>query len=160
MENKWILAPFMIETSHSYCKAAQITWDLSFQVSVTNAALSIEILLKSFNSVVVANKGKLNERYKFNSTVLKKKQNRHDLVHLFDALPLDVKNVLHDQFTFDILDAYRHAFIQDRYFYEAKAGQSASDALISVANDMIKKTVQLYIKRDCRDPWILNYPNG
>ena len=158
-KTEWVMAPFMVETAYQYYRASQLLWSQCFKVSIVNAALSIEILLKSFNAAVVANEGALNEKYKFNEKVLPDKTNKHDLVELFDALPADVKNKFSNSFVQDMLEKYRYTFIHDRYMYEPSARSGATTSLIDIAGELIKKTVAIYVARECTDPWIQNYPN-
>lgn len=70
----WVLAPHMIETSYLYLKASELMWSHSISISIANAALALEILLKSFNCKVVSNDGLINEKYQFNAKVLNKKK--------------------------------------------------------------------------------------
>jgi hypothetical protein len=58
----WVLAPHMIETSYLYLKASELMWSHSISISIANAALALEILLKSFNCKVVSNDGLINEK--------------------------------------------------------------------------------------------------
>lgn len=156
---QWIMAPYMVETAHGYSKAAASLWNQNFLVAVINAALAVEILFKSFNARVSANAGMLEEKYTFDDSVLPKNANKHDLMALFDALPPDVNKKFKDRYTVDMLEAYRDAFIKDRYIYEPGARAGASGALLGVADDLIKKTVSIYRQRGCTDIWIQNYPN-
>lgn len=156
---QWVMAAYMVETAHGYLKAAESLWNQNFSVSVVNAALSVEIILKSFNAKVAANAGLLNEKYKFNDSVLPKSANKHDLIALFNALPADVKRQFESNYTIDILEAYRYTFVKDRYMYEPNARGGATGALLGVADTFIKKTVALYKQRGCPDRWIQDYPN-
>ncbi|AZQ85097.1 hypothetical protein EKO29_14570 [Colwellia sp. Arc7-635] len=157
--DSWIMAPHMVETAYKYYRAAQLLWSTDFQISIVNAALSIEILFKSFNAEIVANDGKINEKYRFNDKILPKKSNKHDLMVLYNALPDDVKSLFHDNFTLDILEKYRRTFVEDRYMYEDGARSGATGAIIDIAGKLILMTVNLYRERSNNDPWITNYPN-
>ena len=156
--HSWIMAPYMVETAYKYYRAAQSLWSQDFQISIVNAALSIEILLKSFNAEVVANDGKINEKYRFNNNVIPKGSNKHDLVVLYNALPKEVRSLFHDNFTLDMLEKYRKTFVDDRYMYEEGARSGATGALLDIAGKFIAMTVNIYKERSCNDLWIVNYP--
>ena len=155
----WILAPHMLETSYLYNKSAALMWPHSVSIFIVNAALSLEVLFKSFNAQVVGNAGELNEKYRFNNKILNKGENSHDLLYLFNSLPQDVKSLFHTDFTIEILTKYRSTFVEERYMYESSALGGGTSALMDVASSLIGKTVQIYRDRGCNDPWIINYPN-
>lgn len=157
--SQWTMAPYMVEAAHGYSKAADSLWSQNFMVSIVNAALAVEILLKSFNAKISDNAGMLNEKYKFDDSVLPKGANRHDLIVLFDALPPEVREKFRDPYITDMLESYRYTFVKDRYVYEANARRGASGALLGVADELIKETVKIYKQRGCTDDWIQNYPN-
>jgi hypothetical protein len=159
LNEDWILAPHMLEASYLYNKASQLMWSHSISISIVNAALSLEILFKSFHAQVTGNENELNEKYSFNSKVLNKGENPHDLLHLFNALPENIKSQFNSSFTVDILTKYRSTFVGERYIYELSAIGGGTGALMDIANRLIDKTVQIYRKRGCTDPWVVNYPN-
>lgn len=155
----WILAPHMIETSYLYLKSSELMWPHSISISIVNSALALEILLKSFNCRVMNNDDQLNEKYQFNSKVLNKGENAHDLIHLFDALPNTIKHKLSNDFDLDLIKKYRHTFTNSRYIYEKNAIKGGSTALMEMTAMLLRKTVDFYLERGCSDIWIKNYPN-
>ncbi|KXO10078.1 hypothetical protein AKG98_862 [Moritella sp. JT01] len=157
LKESWILAPHMLETSYLYNKASQLMWPHSVSISIVNAALSLEILFKSFHAQITGNENELNEKYRFNSKVVKR-GSAHDLLDLFNALPEDIKSQFDSSFTVDILTKYRSTFVGERYIYELSAIGGGTGALMDIASRLIDKTVQIYRKRGCTDPWVVNYP--
>ncbi|HUU17879.1 MAG TPA: hypothetical protein VMW72_12060 [Sedimentisphaerales bacterium] len=101
-KSNWIFAAHAIETAYSYWKASEQLWPQFPNVAVINAALSIEIALKSFNVEVSGNKGKIDESYSFKSNL--KGPQRHDLIKLYDILPDDLKCRLLDKSDLYYLD--------------------------------------------------------
>ncbi|WP_126805843.1 hypothetical protein [Aliidiomarina shirensis] len=67
IKDELTLAPRMIEDAYKFCRAAEILVSERnmMKISQINAALSIEILLKSFFSSVVDHPGKVYATYKF-----------------------------------------------------------------------------------------------
>jgi hypothetical protein len=160
-ESEWIFSPHMVETAYHYFKAARTLYPIGNlgQVAVINAALSLEILFKSYNASVSANEGKLNEKYDFQREKLTNKRNGHDLIQLYGLLPNEIKAKFNDSFTLDMLEKYKNTFTSDRYFYEKNASSGYSTTLIDLAERFIKETVSLYKEKGCDDLWIVNYPN-
>ncbi len=155
----WVLAPHMIETSYLYLKASELMWSHSISISIANAALALEILLKSFNCKVVSNNGLTNEKYQFNAKALNKKENAHDLVYLFNALPTSIKHKFSSDFSLILIEKYRHTFIESRYIYEKNAITGGTTALMDMTTRLLKKTISIYLERGCTDQWIKNYPD-
>ena len=154
-KSNWIFAAHAIETAYSYWKASEQLWPQFPNVAVINAALSIEIALKSFNVEVSGNKGKIEESYSFKSNL--KGPERHDLIKLYDILPDDLKCRLLDKSDLYYLDKHRDTFIVDRYIYEKDAQKGASNVIIGIAGDLVQNCVELYKEKGCKDPWILNH---
>jgi len=150
MDEEWTMAPWALEMADKYCQVAEASWQIDGLVSSTNAALSLEILLKSFLLEPTKNIGKLNQRYKMS----KKVGDGHDLSLLFDELPEKLKRHLSSPFEREMIARYRNFFKDSRYGYENSAASGYSTTLHSIARSMINKTVTLYKKRGCTDPWI------
>ncbi|MBW4965307.1 hypothetical protein KZZ04_02865 [Pseudoalteromonas sp. CR1] len=135
----WILAPHMIETSYLYLKSSELMWPYSISISIVNSALALEILLKSFNCRVINDEQY--EKYQFNSKVLNKGENAHDLMHLYDALPDTIKHKLSNDFDLDLIKKYRHTFTNSRCIYEKNAITGGSTALMEMTALLLRKTV-------------------
>lgn len=81
-----LFAPYMVETAYKYYMTAiKSTYDDIATKSVI-CALAIEILLKSYNPIITKNKGRIDENYQFDSSLVSAKS-RHDLVELAKAIP-------------------------------------------------------------------------
>ncbi len=165
MQASWILAPYMVETAFRYSRAAGSLWGVESGIALVNAAISIEILLKSYNSEVVDNEGEVNQKYRFDQKCLKEQKEEHkrdvshDLLCLFNILPSEIKREFGDQYTIDLLQKYRGTFTKERYVYEANTKGGGSSALIDLSRGLVKKTVAIYKNRGCSDSWVVNYPN-
>jgi hypothetical protein len=153
------MAPYMVETAFRYSRAAKSLWGIESGVALINAAISIEILLKSYNSKVVDNEGEVNQKYRFNPECLKEKHRKHDLYNLFAALPSEIKMKFEDQYTIDIINKYRDTFVTERYVYEPNTKGGGSTALIELSEKFVQKTVAIYKELGCEDSWVVNYPN-
>ncbi|MEI5639616.1 MULTISPECIES: hypothetical protein [unclassified Pseudoalteromonas] len=157
--HEWIMAPHMIETSYAYLLSSKLMWQHNITVSIVHAALSLEILFKSFHAEVSGNEGQINEKYKLKTDGILKGNGKHDLLSLYDSLPKDIKRLFESDFTRDMLTKYRKVFVDSRYVYERGAISGGSDALASIADKLIRKTVEIYKQRGCDDIWITQYPN-
>ncbi|MBD8091963.1 hypothetical protein IFT48_18365 [Pseudomonas fluorescens] len=170
------LAPWMVESAHKYLKASKILFSADsnlLHVASINAALGLEILLKSFIANVTDNAGKVNENYgpnkgplKTSHTLLQERGEEvgdrvdsHDLLLLFYAIPEDVRRAtnLYRQ-EMSIRDC-RHTFAGSRYEYEADSPSGFSDTAIQALNMLVPNVVEYYKQNGCNDPWIIAYPN-
>jgi hypothetical protein len=147
--------PYMLEVAWNYC---QLVLGSSLQrgmIEQTLAALAIEIVLKSYNSVVISNAGELNETYQFQVPAGSKKvANKHNLVALAALLRKDVRQYLIEPLDEEALQEHQDAFSNSRYFYEPSAPKSSSDAAMKLAAKLICKTLFLYKQRGCDDPFV------
>lgn len=156
---EWIMAPHMVETSYAYLLSSKLMWQHNITISIVHAALSLEILFKSFHAEISANEGQLNEKYKLKANGALGHKDKHDLLCLYDSLPADVKRLFESDFTREIITKYRKVFVDSRYVYERNAISGGTDALASIADRLIRKTVELYKTRGCNDYWITQYPH-
>lgn len=159
MQSSLNMAPYMVESAFRYYRAAQSLWVVESGIALVNAAISIEILLKSYNSEIAGNEEKINQKYRFKSACLKKGENSHNLIHLFNALPLDAKAIFNEPYIEELLEKYKTTFVSERYVYEPNTRGGGSTALIDLANILVQRTVSLYKEHGCEDSWVVNYPN-
>jgi predicted RNase H-like nuclease len=153
-DNEWEMAPWAVETAYKYYLAAVQTYSICGGVSMTNAALSIEIILKSYLLTPSVNLGALNQRY----DRAKVSGDGHDLSNLLDRLPSCIqRKLVPSAFEREMLYKYRNYFKESRYAYETKAQSGHSGTLHSIAERMIRETVKIYLERGCGDPWIKNF---
>ncbi|RUO55525.1 DUF429 domain-containing protein [Pseudidiomarina homiensis] len=150
----WEMAPWAVETAYKYYLVAENAWKIDGIVSMTNAALSIEILLKSYRLKPTKNIGAENERYSWQRL----NRDKHDLCKLFDDLPTSVQRKLATSFEIKMLHKYRNFFTKSRYSYETDAANGHNQTLQKVAGAMIRKTVEIYRKRNSSDSFIQSFP--
>ena len=164
LKEEMIVAPRMIEDAYKFYKASQLlAWERNMMgVSEVNAALAIEILLKSFFSEVTENPGEVYARHSFNMKAaddVNRGKEAHDLLLLAQSLPDSVKSrILTDAVVWK-LERYRNTFTKDRYRYETQANRGASTILSELAGSLINQIIALYKEVGCEDPWIKHYPN-
>lgn len=136
--------PYMLEVAWNYCQLVLESRLQRGMIEQTFAAVAIEIVLKSYNSVVTDNAGELNETYQFQvPTDSPKLANKHDLVALAALLRKDVRQYLIEPLDEEVLQEHRNAFSNSRYFYERTAPKSSSDAAMKLAIKLICKTLFL-----------------
>lgn len=154
-------APRMIEDAHKFCLAAEILVRERnmMKVSQINAALSIEILLKSFFSVVSEYPGKVYATYEFNKKAATKVKDSHNLMQLAESLPPKLKARLITDSVKWQLESYQTTFTKDRYGYEPNADRGSSTIPTELARELINEVVKIYKEVECTDPWIQRYPN-
>lgn len=157
MQPSWNMAPYMVETAFHYSRAARSLWGIESGISLVNAAISIEILLKSYNSKITGNVSAVNQKYHFNTNCLN--ENRHNLVHLFNALPSDAREKLEEPYMLELLIKYQNTFVSERYVYELNTRGGGSSSLIDISEDLVRKTVAIYKELGCDDSWVVSYPN-
>ncbi len=149
-------APYMLEAAGNYVRAAQLLWRQPNmgKVSVVNAAIAIEIMLKSFIAVPVENsrKGTVGEQYEL-------KQRIHGLYDLYNAVDTDLAKKLKFTRYEDWFKKYDSVFVKDRYPYEATANIGYTQTLIDVSLQMFKAMIGWYKESGNSDPWVTEYPN-
>ncbi|UGA53561.1 hypothetical protein [Vibrio sp. VB16] len=136
------LAPWCVEEAYKYYVASTRTVDLGY-ISDVNAALSLEILFKSFLCI---EKGVDGNDYKlaFDSSMLddnykvKGISNGHDLYLLAISLPEDIKTTLFNNSDLKFLKRRRDTFVSSRYLYERKNKTGSSSILSDLANEYIE----------------------
>ncbi|ELM3617741.1 hypothetical protein RYR54_003432 [Aeromonas sobria] len=144
---------YMVESAYKYYMTAIKSSYNDISTKSVICALATEILLKSYNSEVANNNGRIDENYKFNklSTSV---NDPHDLVQLADAIPKEVRCYLLTEMDYDILTANRNLFKASRYLYEKEARDWYFDDIIDLTCELICKTILLYRKLGCCDHFI------
>ncbi|MFA0088716.1 hypothetical protein [Vibrio sp. 10N.261.51.F12] len=147
--------PYMVENAYDYYLISTTSPHQRMGIQTVMCALSIEIILKSFHTIVTSNHGKLNETYEFNKKdALPKRSNAHDLVVLYEALPSNIQRYLFDAVDLKVLTTNKDLFTQSRYAYEQSANSVHNDEVIKLAACLICKMVFLYRELGCNDPFI------
>jgi len=155
--------PYMLECAFDYYSMAVNSNHPRMGLQNVMCALSLEVLLKSFNASISGNNGRLDETYKFDKSALIKqeilpdKANVHDLGVLYESIPSDIKKYLFESFELDILKKNRKLFIESRYIYERSANSIHNDDLIKLTARVICKIVHLYKIQGCTDFFIKEF---
>ncbi|WP_210442216.1 hypothetical protein [Vibrio crassostreae] len=154
---------WMVETAEKYCTAAELLakqTNLCRQAQI-NAALSIEILLKSYLARIAEYEGEVYETYT--------SKRGHNLAKLADMLPVEVRSYLDlnesqngfpASSTRQCVERYANTFIEDRYIYESSRNRfrpGFSISLVHTARTLVDKTIDLYLATGSDDPWINNF---
>lgn len=169
------LTPWMIESAYRYLEAAKhlLTGHDMMAVAQVNAAIGMEILLKSFVARPNGNHGQVDETYDLNDTLINDahrelqrsgknsadriRADKHDLLTLFHAVPADIRTRLRFDQEEKWIERYRNVFTSARYPYEASSRNGYSDTLIRVLGTMIESVVKWYREQGCRDVFIICY---
>ncbi|WP_327437796.1 hypothetical protein [Pseudomonas donghuensis] len=167
--------PWMIESAYRYCEAAKhlLTGHDMMAVAQVNAAIGMEILLKSFVARPSGNHGQVNETYDLDPKLIndahrelqrvgkisadRNRADKHDLLTLFHAVPADIRARLRFNQEEEWIERYRNVFTDARYPYEASSRKGYSDTLIRVLGTMIESVVKWYREQGCRDVFIVCY---
>lgn len=128
------------------------------RVSEVNAALSLEMLIKSFFMTEVSGYGTEYARYKPNAILCDMKPaNRHHLHKLALELPEAIRKVIFKPFDLEMLEKRGDAFTSLRYSYEGNARIGSSSILREIAGDAIPRVVVIHKTKGSTDPWILGF---
>lgn len=167
----------MIEQAHRYIQAATLLRDQKnmLRVSQVNAALGVEVLLKSFLGDSDSNHDQVNATFKARLKPIKdawqllkeagrvpegqERVDYHDLLTLFHAIPIDVRKAAglarHEQW----LERYRQVFTKSRYEYELDAKRGHDSILTDLGRGLVDSVVAYAKQAGSTDPWVLSYPN-
>lgn len=166
------LTPWMIESAYRYCEAAKhlLTGHDMMAIAQLNAAIGMEILLKSFVARPNGNHGQVHETYDLDAGKIKAahlelkrsgravpKLDKHDLLTLFYAVPEDIRSRLRFDQEEEWIERYRNVFTNARYPYEASSPGGYDDTLIYILGQMIERVVMWYREQGCRDLFIVCY---
>ena len=163
---------WMIESAHSYLKAAEV---LDAQhlphVAQVNAAIGMEILLKSFISLPDQNPGTSGETYKLDPAALakahqqllslgktnRKNPDKHDLLTLFYAVPDQIRCSLALDSQEDCFERYRNVFTNSRYPYESDSAKFSDSILTRMLRWTLANVVGYHKERGSQDTFIVSY---
>ncbi|GMA82094.1 hypothetical protein [Shewanella glacialipiscicola] len=153
-----IFRPYMIENAYDYYIISTTSTHQRMGIQTVLCALSIEIILKSFHVTVASNQGQPNETYKFNKKeALPPNANAHDLIVLYQALPVNIQKYLFDNAELEVLTESKDLFTKSRYAYEPEANVISDDDIIKLTACLICKMVFLYRELGCTDYFINNF---
>lgn len=149
-------SPYMLESASDYLRAAKLLWtqpNLS-GVAIVNAAIAIEIILKSFTATPSDNhrKGTVGEQYEI------KRKRLHKLTELAKAVDPEIYKSLgfykHEYW----FNKYDSLFVNARYPYETTAIDVYTEVPISIGIEMFRSTIAWYKESENKDPWVQLYP--
>lgn len=149
-------SPYMLEAAGNYVRAAQILWQHPNmgKVATVNAAIGIEIMLKSFIATPVENdrKNTVSQQYEINSRF-------HGLFELYKLIDSNLAKKLRLNKYEEWFKQYKQAFIESRYPYEVASSLGYSQTLIDVSLQIFRAMIEWYKETGNPDPWVIEYPN-
>lgn len=163
---------WMLECAYSYLEAAELLDAQHLpQVAQVNAAIGMEILLKSFISLPDQNQGTSGETYKLEMAALakanqqlliigKSKRNspdKHDLLTLFYAVPDQNRRSLDLDSQVDCFERYRNGFTNSRYPYESDSAKFSDVVLIRMLRWTLANAVGYHKERGSQDAFVMSY---
>jgi len=154
-------APHMLELGFHYLKAAKLLENHRFMrnVSGVNAAIGVEILLKSLIATPVKNQliGTVAENYELT---------RNQYTHSLKRLISEIDNELICRLRIDVifsdedLDKYDSAFVKSRYLFEQGSVSFGTSRLRHCGERLFKKIMDAYKAEGCSDPFVLSYSDS
>ena len=164
---------WMLESAHNYLKAAELLDAQNLpHVAMVNAAIGMEILLKSFISVPDQHQGTSGETYTLDVEALKtahqhlqsigkipskQKRDAHDLLTLFHAMPAAIRESLALNSQEHSFERYRDVFTNSRYQYESASWKFSDPVLMGLLRWTLANVVGYYKERGSQDPFVVNY---
>ncbi|ODX70630.1 hypothetical protein [Vibrio parahaemolyticus] len=150
-------SPYMVESAYNYLRAAKVLWrepNLG-TVAIVNAAIGLEILLKSFIAEPVENsrKGTESEQYEINGKRL------HKLTDLAKQIDPDIYQSLRLQRHERWFERFDNLFVEARYPYEPSSRAGYSEVPISIGIEILNDVINWYKYSGSPDSWIVNYPS-
>ncbi|HIQ45418.1 MAG TPA: hypothetical protein EYH47_22000 [Pseudomonas oleovorans] len=176
MKNPVVPAGWMLEQASDYIRAAQLLRYKPnlMRVSQVNAAIGVEILLKSFLAEPDGFYGQINQTYSVNQHLIKQSANQlkktgklrqdakpsgHDLLVLFHSIPDDIRKTSGLADHHDVVERYRETFTASRYEYELAASKGFDTILADRAIEMLNSVVRYAQTIGSTDPWVQAFPN-
>jgi hypothetical protein len=164
---------WMLESAHSYLKAAELL-DAQYlsHVAQVNAAIGMEILLKSFISIPDQHQGTTGETYVLDKDAVKaahkclqnsgktdrsQRVDWHDLLTLFHAVPEQIRRSLALNSQEECFEKYRSVFTNSRYPYESNSAKSSDAVLMRMLRWTLANVVGYHKERGSQDAFIVSY---
>jgi hypothetical protein len=163
---------WMLESAHSYLKAAEFLDAQGLpHVAQVNAAIGMEILLKSFISIPDEHQGTTGETYKLDPTAIavahqhllsvgktsRKSPDKHDLLTLFHAIPEQIRRSLALNSQEDCFERYRNVFTNSRYPYESNSAKFSDPILMRMLRWTLGNVVGYHKECGLEDAFIVSY---
>ncbi|MDD1015898.1 hypothetical protein [Pseudomonas rubra] len=142
----------MIESAYCYCEAAKylLTGHDMMAVVQVNAAIGMEILLKSFVARPSGNHGQVNDTYDLDPKLIN--DAHRELQHAGKIAADDKRVDKHDLLTFFTL----HLRTSGRVFDSTRRNIAMCSQMLDLGQ-MIESVVKWYRERGCRDVFIVCY---
>ncbi|MCZ4321441.1 hypothetical protein [Pseudomonas anguilliseptica] len=150
------MAGWMVEAAYKYAKVAEISLrhgNLGAQSEV-NAAIAVELLLKSLRAVPVDNARAGTVAQQF---MVPRIGDGHDLLGLYELIPGELRTQLRLERYRRTFEEKRHVFKLNRYEYESTAARSYDDTLLQLAAELIPVFVRYFLDAGSDDPWLRSY---
>lgn len=148
------MAGWVLESAHRYARAAALLnrEGLTFESEV-NAALSIELTLKSLLATPVENerKGTVMQQYSARQPGVR---GGHNLWQLYKLLPPHAVEALGLAALEELFELKQDTFMGLRYIYEQGAPRGSSTLLLDAARWLIPQVIVYFADRGDQDRWI------
>lgn len=149
------MAAWVLESAHRYARASAILLEAHLMYeSEVNAALSMELLIKSLLARPVENARRGTVAQQYSSRHIKV-PGGHDLFKLYENVDPDVAAKVGLRHHADILESKRNIFMSLRYVYEEGAPGGTSDLLLRAVSFIIPQVVHHLIETGDDDKWLL-----
>lgn len=158
------MGPWVLESSYRYARASALLLDAGLMgESEVNAALSMELLLKSLLVVPVANarQGTVAEQYALPKGLVK---DGHDLFQLYQAVPQHIADALNLHSQEELFRLKRHVFKLARYTYEDNHFDKSGDRVRSGGSDtlllgtvswLLPQLICYFVDNGATDKWLV-----
>ncbi len=148
------MAGWVLESAHRYARAAALLdkAGLTFESEV-NAALSMELTLKSLLAKPVDNERRGTVMQQYNGRQPKVKGG-HNLLDLYHLIPAEVASALNLSALEVLLEEKQDVFLGLRYVYEEGAPAWTSSLLLDAVRWLIPQVVIHMADRGDQDRWI------
>lgn len=148
------MAIWVLESAYRYAKASAVLLNahLSYESEV-NAALAMELLIKSLLVEAVDNprKGTVLEQYSSRHIKLK---DGHDLIGLYNQVPTDIAKKVGLASQVDLLERKKDVFKSLRYIYEEKAPRGSDNLLLQTVCWLLPQVVEHFVQAGFEDKWL------
>lgn len=149
------MAIWVLESAYRYAKASAVLLNahLSFESEV-NAALAMELLIKSLLVEVVENsrKGTVLEQYSSRHIGLR---DGHNLMGLYNKVPTDIAVKVGLASQVDLLERKKDVFKSLRYIYEESAPRGSDNVLLQTVCWLLPQVVDHFVQEGVEDKWLM-----
>lgn len=149
------MAAWVLESAHRYARASAILLKSHLMYeSEVNAALSMELLIKSLLAQPVDNARKGTDAQQYSSRHIKV-PGGHDLFMLYEKVDPQVAEKVGLKHHAHLLMSKRDVFMRLRYVYEEGAPGGSTNLLLHAVSSVIPQVVHHFIETGDDDKWLL-----